>query len=70
MAGVSGIILSGRDGESSLKVIHEFFQERGVTFSTTTNNEVKFTVLERLKRAINERLSVYISNTAEFISVH
>lgn len=53
--------------ELTFKIIYRCFQECGVTFFTTTNDDVKCVLVERQNRTIKKGLWVCMNDTAELL---
>ena len=57
---------SDKGKEFTAKVVRAFFKESNVTFFTTTNDDVKCAMVERLNRTIKERLWLYMTYNNNF----
>jgi transposase InsO family protein len=64
-------IQSDNGGEFTGKSVKTFLEECGVTFFTTTNDDVKCAMVERFNRTIKERLWLYMTqrNSYRYIDV-
>jgi transposase InsO family protein len=64
-------IQSDMGGEFTGKIVKTFFRDSGVTFFTTTNDDIKCAMVERFNRTLKERLWLYMTqkNNYRYIDI-